>query len=101
MYIVIVSAVVKPQFVGPFIEATRDNASNTRSEPGNLRFDVIQAEDDPARFTLYEAYLTRDDFLRHQQTAHYLRWKQKVADWMAQPRSSVKGEAVFFGDETA
>lgn len=98
MYIVSVTIHVKPDTGRQFIEATLDNARNTRSEPGNLRFDVSQAEDDPARFLLHEVYRTRDDFAKHQQTEHYLRWKQAVADWMAQPRQGLKYNSIFFGD---
>jgi (4S)-4-hydroxy-5-phosphonooxypentane-2,3-dione isomerase len=101
MYIVSVTIFVKAEFVQSFVDAVLDNAINTRKEPGNLRFDVAQAEDDPARFLLYEAYKTRDDFVKHQQTGHYLRWKNTVADWMAQPRQGVKHHAVFFGEHKA
>ena len=80
MYVVSVTVHVKPEFVARFIEATFDNARNTRREPGNLRFDVSQAEDDPNRFLLYEVYHTKDDFAAHQQTPHYLRFKTAVAD---------------------
>ena len=77
MYVVAVTAFVKPQNVQQFIAATLDNARSTRKEPGNLRFDVLQAEEDKSRFMLYEAYKTKDDFAAHQQTPHYLKWKQK------------------------
>lgn len=99
MYVVAVTIMVKPEFVAQFIEATHDNARNTRLEPGNLRFDVLQSEDDPARFMLYEAYKQKDDFARHQQTPHYARWKQTVTDFMAQPRQGIKHHALFFDDE--
>ena len=99
MYVVCVTIFVKGESVQAFIDATLDNARHTRREPGNARFDVLQAEDDPARFMLYEAYQTKDDFARHQQTAHYLRWKQTVADWMAQPRQGIKHKSVFFGEQ--
>ena len=98
MFIVSVTVRVKPEAVDGFIEATLDNARNTRAEPGNVRFDVARANDDPTRFLLYEVYRTPDDFATHQQTAHYLRWKEAVAEWMAGPREGVKHSAVFFGD---
>jgi autoinducer 2-degrading protein len=98
VYVVAVTVYVKPQFVKPFIEATFDNATNSRKEPGNVRWDFSQAEDDPGRFLLYEAYHTKDDFTKHQQTEHYLRWKTAVTDWMAQPRVGVKHNSLFFGD---
>lgn len=98
MYVVSVTICVKPEFVRPFINAVLDNARNTRREPGNVRFDVLQGEEDPARFLLYEVYHTKEDFLRHQQTEHYLRWKAAVADWMAQPRQAARHQPLFFGD---
>ena len=98
MYVVAVTVHVKPDCIEPFVEATLDNARNTRREPGNVRFDVLQAEDDPGRFLLYEVYRTREDFAKHQQTEHYLHWKPTVADWMAQPRQGVKHQSLFFGD---
>ena len=98
MYVVSVTVHVKPEFVDRFVDAVLDNARNTRREPGNLRFDVSQAEDDPNRFLLYEVYHTKEDFAAHQQTEHYLRWKSAVTDWMAQPRQGVKHHPIFFGD---
>ena len=99
MYVVCVTTFVKEPFVQAFIDATLDNARNTRRELGNVRFDVLRAEDDPTRFMLYEAYHAKEDFAKHQQTEHYSRWKQTVADWMAQPRQGVKHQSVFFGEE--
>ena len=99
MYVVSVTVHVKPEFRAPFVEAALDNARNTRREPGTLRFDVSQAEDDPNRFLLYEVYHTKEDFAAHQQTPHYLRWKNAVADWMAQPRQGVRHRSLFYGDE--
>jgi autoinducer 2-degrading protein len=101
MYIVSVTLFVKPEQLDEFIAATLDNAINTRKEPGNLRFDVAQGEDDPNRFLLYEVYNTKDDFTKHQQTAHYFRWRDTVKDWMAQPRQGVKHRSIFYGDAKA
>ncbi len=98
MYVVSVTVYVKPDEVDSFIDATLENARNSRKEPGNIRFDVLQAEDESSRFLLYEVYQTKDDFAKHQQTEHYLRWKQTVAEAMAQPRQGVKHNSIFFGD---
>lgn len=98
MYVVSVTVHVKPDQVDAFIEATLDNARNTRQEPGNVRFDVSQKEDEPTRFLLYEVYESPEGFKAHQQTEHYLRWKAGVADMMAQPRQGIKHNSIFFGD---
>lgn len=98
MYVVAVTIYVKSEHVDAFKVATLDNARNTRKEPGNARFDVLQHEDDPTRFMLYEAYHDKEDVARHQQTAHYQRWKESVADWMAQPRARATHQSIFFGE---
>jgi hypothetical protein len=53
---------MSPEDISSFIEATLENARNTRLEPGNVRFDVLQAEQPTTRFLLYEAYRSADDF---------------------------------------
>jgi autoinducer 2-degrading protein len=95
MFVVCVTIKVKPEFVGAFIAATKLNHEGTRQEPGNLRFDVLQAEEDPTHFFLYEVYHARDDHQKHQQTAHYAAWKAAVTDWMAEPRVGVRFTTLF------
>ena len=48
---------------------------------------------------LVEVYRTADDPARHKETAHYAKWRDTVAEMMAEPRSSVKYDNVFPGDE--
>ncbi len=98
MFIVAVTAYVKHEFLAEFIRATMDNARHTRQEAANLRFDVSQCLEDPGRFLLYEVYRDADGFKAHQQTEHYLRWKQAVGEWMSKPREGVKHRSLFFGD---
>jgi len=99
MYVLCVTIHVKPEHVEAFKAATLENARNTRKEPGNVRFDVLQSEDDPTRFMLYEAYHTKDGITAHQQTDHYQRWKAAATDWMARPRERATHNSIFFGDE--
>jgi autoinducer 2-degrading protein len=98
MFVVCVTVFVKPRHEEDFVQATLKNARNTRNEPGNVRFDLSRAIDPPTQFFLYEVYRTEDDFKAHQQTAHYLRWRETVADWMAQPRQGVKHGSIFPAD---
>lgn len=95
MYVVSVTVFVEDEHVQEFIEATLRNARKTREEPGNVRFDVLRCNEVANRFLLYEAYTDEDGFKRHQQTPHYLRWRDTVADWMAQPRLGVKHVSLF------
>ena len=95
MFIVHVSAHVKPEKVEAFKAATVENARNSKKEPGIARFDVIQQQDDPTRFVLVEIYRTPGDPARHKETAHYQKWRDTVADMMAEPRTSIKYTNVF------
>ena len=95
MFIVHVHVHVKPEFVDAFRQTTLENARNSLQEPGIARFDVIQQLDDPTRFVLVEIYRTTEDPARHKETAHYQKWRDTVAEMMAEPRHSVKYANVF------
>jgi (4S)-4-hydroxy-5-phosphonooxypentane-2,3-dione isomerase len=95
MLIVHVFVHVKSQDVDAFIAATLENARNSVREPGVVRFDVVQQDDDPTRFLLIEIYRTPADPARHKDTAHYAAWRQAVESMMAEPRRSVKYRALF------
>ena len=90
MFIVHVFVHVKADQIDAFMAATTENASHSLQEPGVARFDVVQQLDDPTRLVLVEAYRTADDPARHKETAHYQKWRDQVADMMAEPRSSQK-----------
>ena len=95
MFIVHVFVHVKPEQVEAFKAATLENARNSVREPGIARFDVIQQQDDPTRFVLVEVYRTPEDPARHKETSHYQKWRDTVADMMAESRSSIKYKNLF------
>ena len=99
MLIVHVSVHVKGDCIDAFKAASLENARNSIQEPGIARFDVIQQADDPRRFVLVEVYRTADDPARHKETAHYAKWRDTVADMMAQPRSAIKYDNVWPGED--
>jgi autoinducer 2-degrading protein len=95
MLVVHVHVHVKEECVQAFRDATMENARNSVQEPGIVRFDVIQQNDDPTRFVLIEVYRTADDPARHKETDHYVTWRDTVAEMMAEPRSSLKYTDIF------
>lgn len=95
MYIVHVHVHVRPEFVEAFKQATIENAANSVKEEGIARFDVIQQADDPTRFILVEVYKTVEASAAHKETAHYLKWRDAVAEMMAEPRQGVKYSNIF------
>ena len=98
MLIVHVHVQVKPECVESFRAASVENARHSVQESGIARFDVLQQSDDPTRFVLVEAYRTDDAPARHKETAHYAKWRDTVADMMAEPRRSVKYRNLFPND---
>ena len=95
MLIVHVHVSVKSQFVEDFKKATVENASNSIKEAGVLRFDVIQQEDDHTRFVLVEVYKNVEASTAHKETAHYAKWRDTVAEMMAEPRQGIKYTTIF------
>jgi len=99
MFIVHVYVHVKDDQIDAFKAASLENARDSVQEPGIARFDVIQQQDDPTRFVLVEVYRTPADPGRHKETSHYQKWRDTVAEMMAEPRSSTKFNNIF-PDET-
>ncbi len=95
MLVVHVHVYVKPEYIEAFRQACIDNASHSVQEPGIARFDVVQQADDASRFVLVEVYRTPEASAQHKETAHYARWRDAVADLMAEPRTSTKYGNVF------
>lgn len=95
MNIVLVHVHVKPEFVDAFNQASVENASNSVKEAGVDRFDVIQQNDDPTRFILVEVYKDVDASAAHKETAHYAKWRDTVAEMMAEPRQGIKYTNIF------
>jgi autoinducer 2-degrading protein len=90
LIVVHVYAHVKPDAVEAFRAASIENSRASLREPGVARFDVVQSAEDPTRFVLVEAYRTTDAPAAHKATAHYARWRDAVADLMAEPRTSAR-----------
>lgn len=99
MQVLIVHLQVKPEAIQAFQELVLENARNSVQEPGIARFDVLQQSDDPTRFVLVEVYRDEDAPARHKETAHYLAWRDRVGDMLAEPRYGIRYQTIFPGDE--
>ena len=87
---------VKPECVEAFEKITVYNHNNTRKEPGNIRFDVLRANDNPNQFVLYEVFADEAAAAAHKTTEHYLKWRAEVADYMASPRHATATTPIAF-----
>ena len=95
MFVTLVYVDVKDEFVAGFKEACRKNHEASVQEPGNCRFDILQMSELPTQFVLYEAYENEAAAKAHKETAHYLEWRETVADWMASPRKGVVYDGLY------
>ncbi|NLC84813.1 MAG: antibiotic biosynthesis monooxygenase [Ruminococcaceae bacterium] len=93
MVVKFVTMVIKPEKRDLFIDATRENQTNSQLEEGVAIFDFYQAKDDPNKFILYESYYSEKGMEIHMTTQHYKKWKEAVDDCFAAPL-----ERVYFGD---
>jgi quinol monooxygenase YgiN len=90
---------VKPEFRDAFLAATLENARQSVKEPGIARFDVLQHASDQNRFIFIEVYRYSAAPAEHKAMAHYQKWRDTVADMMAEPRANVQYTNIFPGDE--
>ncbi len=86
MHVTLVEINVKPDKVQEFLAVFRQNHLGSVQEPGNLRFDVLQDEQSPNRFYIYEAYRDEQAVAAHKKTAHYLRCVEQLEPLMTGPR---------------
>jgi len=90
MIVALVHIQVKPDQREAFLAATLHNVTESRKEPGVIRFDLLNQENEPNTFVLIEIFRTPEAQAAHRETPHYQRWRDSVADMMAIPRSGVR-----------
>lgn len=100
MIVTIVEVYVKKDKINEFIEVTLENHRGSIKEEGNIRFDVLQSLEDPCRFTLYEVYESEEAAKAHKNTPHYLKWRETVEPFMAQPRKGIPHKVIAPVDRT-
>jgi (4S)-4-hydroxy-5-phosphonooxypentane-2,3-dione isomerase len=99
MFIFQVHHYIKPDMVEAYLAATLENARLSMQEPGVLRFDVLQDQEDPAHFSLFEVYSDEDAQASHLQTWHFKAWKQ-VAVAAFERRGNGNQFSVYFSEES-
>jgi quinol monooxygenase YgiN len=96
MFIMLVKLQVKPELVGEFRDAILTNAElSVQRDWGCVRFDVLQQQDDPTRWVLYEVYEQEQAWVDHRAAAHFLAFKE-VGDRAIVNREATKLTGVSF-----
>jgi len=77
MFIVLVQVHVNQELLDEFKAAILENAARSvERDPGCVRFDVLQQEDDPTRWMFYEVYEHENAWVQHRSAPHFLAFKE-------------------------
>jgi autoinducer 2-degrading protein len=99
MFIAAVHVFIKPDQVELFKEMIRANYEGSIKEPGCLRFDVAQSNDDPTEFMLWECYVDEDANKLHKTTPHYLAFREKFPRLQRKDRYSDLYTGVYIASD--
>ncbi|MFJ4373150.1 putative quinol monooxygenase [Pseudomonas japonica] len=75
----------RPEHRDAVEQALRLMVQQSRSEPGNLRYDLFIREGEHLAFDLFELYADSAAVEAHRQSAHYQHYRTASADWLAAP----------------
>lgn len=96
MYVLIVTMQVKPEKHAEFITAITEDAEASRTnEPGCVRFDVMQNNQDPNVFHLTEVYRDEAAFEAHGETPHLKKWREVSPQLLAKPTEAYRCTSLF------
>lgn len=98
MIILNVHIKVKPDRLDEFKKVTMENAENSLKEPGVLRFDFLQRQDDPISFMLNEVYKNEEAVLAHKDTVHYAKWRSVAEAMMEGDRERIIYKNIYPDD---
>ena len=84
MIALIVEINIKPGFKEQFMESMLGDARGSNNdEPGCLRFDVLQDNEDENKLHLFEVYEDEAAVEAHRNAPHFIKWREECADWFA------------------
>ncbi|SMO97837.1 antibiotic biosynthesis monooxygenase [Paracoccus laeviglucosivorans] len=87
MLIQLVQIKVQPGHRDAFLRAFRLNWEGTRTEPGNIRFDLLCDPEDENSFSVYEMFRDEAALDAHRATEHFRKCIELIDPIMAERRS--------------
>lgn len=100
MISIFVTIKIKDGYREQFMEASLgDGQGSVRDEPGCFRFDILQNDDDPNLFHLYEVYADAAALDAHREAPHYKKWRSTVGDWFDGDIQRVAMSTIFPSDD--
>lgn len=92
MLILFVTVNVKPEHRDEVLKGIHVDARGAQhDEPGCLRFDVIQDQNDQNRFYFYEVYKDQAAFDAHLKAPHFPAWRDIPKEYFSVATSVVRG----------
>ncbi|MEE2881821.1 MAG: putative quinol monooxygenase [Chloroflexota bacterium] len=84
MIALVVEINIKPGHKEEFMASMLGDARGSNNdEPGCLRFDVLEDNEDPNKLHLYEVYQDELAVEAHRNAAHFVKWREECKDWFA------------------
>lgn len=99
MLVIHVHIKVKEKHIEMFKTISMENAKKSMLEPGIVRFDILQNNEEPTRFVLNEIYRNLEATAAHKETLHYKKWRDEMENLMSEPRFSEKLTNIFPDDQ--
>ena len=95
MVVLVVRMEAKADKLDALLALASYNATESRNEAGNVRFDLLQSNENPTRLALYEVYRDEEALRTHRATPHFARWSSEVGDLLIAPRIGEKFVSVL------
>ena len=84
MIALVVEINIKPGHNEEFMASMLGDARGSNNdEPGCLRFDVLQDNEEPNKLHLYEVYQDEAAVEAHRNAPHFVKWSEECKDWFA------------------
>ena len=100
MYVLVVTIKIKPGYKDAFMEAMLGDAVGSVSdESGCYRFDVLQDKEDDNTIYLNEVYKDEAALEAHTKMPHFIKWRETVKDWFAEPPQVARCSNFFPTDD--
>ncbi|MDX1409165.1 MAG: putative quinol monooxygenase [Saprospiraceae bacterium] len=81
MYVIFNIIKVKEEHLERCLSGVRNHACNSNTEPGCVRYEVLQDVVDPHVVCLYEVFEDEAAFNAHRTHAYYKEWMENSKDW--------------------
>jgi quinol monooxygenase YgiN len=72
---------ILPEHLDDYIKNMNVCAEASNKEPGCVRYEVMQDEDDPHMMCLFQVFQDADAYQAHQDSAHHVTWVDISKDW--------------------